>query len=220
MFGRRRAEKKTERDGRFVPVAPSGPKLRRRSGGWANALAFLKENETPIVMDVGPTSPSNVNFLTQLGCSIFLPDPLHDVFTGDWEQRFAVENTAERTKAVKEFLHESFNFSGRIFDCVLLWDTLDLIPEPLLQPLVDEIYKCVRPGGKVLAIFNTRQTEVPATHRRFHVTGSGEVDAQAGAGYKQLRMLQNRQIEKLFHAFSSSRFMLAGDNLREVVATR
>ncbi len=201
----------------FSPGSPSGPRTTRHSTGWAQVLRFMKENGGGIVMDVGPTSSSNVNFLANLGCSIYLPDPLHDSATEDWsspgEDGTPVLDTAK-------FLEEYFSFSGRIFDVVLLWDTLDFLPEPLLQPVVDRLHEVLRPEGKVLGFFNSKLEPSAAAHRRFHVTDSDQVASQAGAGYKQLRVLQNRNVEKLFQAFAASKFMLAADNMREVVITR
>ncbi len=171
-------------------------------------------------MDVGPTSPSNVNFLTKLGCSIYLPDPLHDVATGDWAKGLAAEDSADKAEAVERFLAENFAFSDRVFDCVLLWDTLEYLPEALVQPIVDRIHEVMRPGGRVLAFCHPKLEEGVSVHRRYHVLETDDVEGQGGVGYPQKRVLQNRNMEKLFHAFSASKFSLAGDNLREVVFTR
>jgi hypothetical protein len=220
LFWKRSSEGKGQAGAGFSPSAPSGPRARRHSSGWANILAFLKENEDAVVMDVGPTSPSNVNFLTTLGCSIYLPDPLHDLAVGDWAGVMSSDDPAVRDAGVERFLNECFTFSGRVFDCVLLWDTLDYLPEPLLQPLVDRLFDVVRPGGKVLSIYRSKKEEGASVHRRFHVTDSDHVESQNGAGYPQLRVLQNRNVEKLFHKFHSPKFSIATDNLREVVFTR
>jgi hypothetical protein len=208
---------KAAEGGAFAPGTPSGPRTARHSTGWAQMLKFMKENNGGIVMDVGPTSSSNVNFLANLGCSIYLPDPLHDAATEDWTS--AGEDGAPVLDTAK-FLEEFFSFSGRTFDAVLLWDTLDFLPEPLLQPVIDRLHEVIRPEGKVLAFFNSKLEPSSAAHRRFHVTDSDQVASQAGAGYKQLRVLQNRNVEKLFHAYAASKFMLAADNMREVVITR
>lgn len=203
----------------FTPGSPSGPRVRRNSAGWAQMLRFLKENSGGVAMDVGPTSSSNVNFLANLGCSIYLPDPLHDAATEDWMTGSVAEDGAS-TMDTKRFLEECFSFSGRTFDAVLLWDTLDFLPEPLVQPMVDRLYDVLRPEGKLLAFFHSKLEQPPAAHRRFHVTESEQVESQAGAGYPQLRVLQNRNVERIFQAFTSSRFLLASDNMREVVITR
>jgi hypothetical protein len=220
LFWNRSSEEKSQAGAAFVPTAPRGPRTLRRSTGWGNVLAFLRENENCVVMDVGPTSSSNVNFLTNLGCSIYLPDPLQDVAAGGWASTLGLEDEVARKAAVDRFLNESFSFSGRVFDCVLLWDTLDFLPDPLVQPLVDRLYEVIRPGGKVLSFYQSKMAEGASTHRRYHVTDSSDVESQAGAGYLQQRVLQNRNVEKIFQKFNSPKFSIASDNMREVVFTR
>jgi hypothetical protein len=218
MFWKRSAEEKPLKSASLS--VPSGPRTPRQSSGWGSILAFLKENEAPVVMDVGATSSSNVNLLTSLGCSIFLPDPLHDLSTSRWQEALKSDKPDEVAEAVRSFMEESFSFSGREFDCVLLWDTLDYLPEPLLQPMIDRIYSVMKPGGKVLSYYRSKLESGTAVHRRFHGTDSNVVESQTGARYPQLQVLQNRSVERLFHDFASSRFLVAGDNLREVVFTR
>jgi hypothetical protein len=204
----------------FTPRTPSGPRTVRHSSAWGQVLKSLKENGGGTVMDVGPTSPTNINFLTNLSCSVYMPDPLFDATTQDWMTGPA-DDDGKLTFDSQRFMNESFSFSGRVFDAVLLWDTLDYIPTPLVQPIVDSLAEVTRPGGKILAYFHQtgRNGETP-DHRRFHITDGDAVEFQAGSGYPHLRAQQNRNIEKLFQAFSALKFMLASDNIREVVITR
>lgn len=204
----------------FKPSTPSGPRVARNSSGWKAILQFLKEADSPVVMDVGPASPTNVNFLTSLGCSIYLPDPMHDLAMTDAGKAATNATPEDSEAAIAQFLEESFNFSGRMFDCVLLWDTLDFLPEPLVQPIVDKLHAVMTPGSKVLSLYRSKMEAGPGTHRRFHVTDSGSIESQAGAGYPQMRVLQNRNVEKLFSAFHSPKLLLAVDNFREAIFTR
>jgi hypothetical protein len=205
---------------RFTPRTPSGPRTIRHSSAWGQTLKALKENGGGTVMDVGPTSPTNINFLTNLSCSVYMPDPLYDANTQDW-MTGEPDDEGKPTFDSQRFMAESFSFSGRVFDAVLLWDTLDFLPEPLVQPVVDSLVQVTRPGGKILAFFHqqARNGEAPQ-HRRYHITDSDAVEFQTGSGYQHLRSQQNRNIERLFQAFSALKFMLASDNIREVVITR
>lgn len=216
-------KRKTEGDAAlapFKPSTPTGPRVSRNSSGWKGILQFLKEADSPVVMDVGPASPSNVNFLTSLGCSIYLPDPLHDLAVTDAGKAVAAATPETLDEAIQAFLEESFNFSGRMFDCVLLWDTLDFLPDALVQPIVDRLYSVMRPEGKVLSLYRSKMETGPTVHRRFHVADSASIESQSGAGYPQLRVLQNRNVERIFQAFHSPRLLLATDNMREAIFTR
>ena len=199
-------------DDKFVPKAPSGPRVARHSGGWATVRKALNNAECTTVLDIGPTSSSNINFLTEKGCSVYMADPLHDLATGDWQQ-------PDQPVDAEKFLDDSLKIAGRRFELVLLWDALDYLPEELLQPMVDRLAAAMEPGGVLLAYFHTA-IEGAEAHRRFHVGDKDEVEGQSGTGYTLRRTLQNRQVEKLFAAFSSSKLVLARDKFREAVFTR
>jgi len=72
-------------------------------------------------LDIGPTSPTNINFLTRW----------HGVYMADVVNRPCVALVERRTKtAVTQFewrfLDNNLDFAGRGFDVLLLWTTLDM----------------------------------------------------------------------------------------------
>ena len=76
-----REPSRSERTGRTVL---SGPRIPRHSSGWAAMLKHLKEEDSLRVLDIGPTSPSNINFLTALGHSCYMADVVQEALTGEW----------------------------------------------------------------------------------------------------------------------------------------
>jgi len=65
-----------------APVpGPSGPRVPRHSHGWAAVRKHLLAEPGLRVIDVGYTSPNNINFLTGQGHSVFLADLVHDALT-------------------------------------------------------------------------------------------------------------------------------------------
>jgi hypothetical protein len=93
----------------------------------------------------------------------------------------------------------------------------------------------MKPGGFVLAFFHTRDAGADAPCFRFHIAGPDTLEAQSltvrGEGengkkgarvpaYRLQRVFNNRNIENLFRDFSSLKFFLARDNVREVLVTR
>ena len=98
------------------------------------------------IIDTGyTTSPSNINYLTSLGHSVFLADLDTDAWNGDWQTGKDEEGKA--TWNVEGFLNQALNFSGRTFDVVLLWTALDYLPEPLVAPVVAHLHSAMNPGG-------------------------------------------------------------------------
>lgn len=190
----------------------------RHSGGWAATRKRLQEEPGLRVIDIGFTSPSNINYLTGLGHSVFLADLVQDAFTGEW-----ITGTNEDGEPIwnaQGYLDHCLKFSGRMFDVVLLWTSMDYLPEPLLAPLVAHLYAAMNPGGQVLAFFHTRTQGEETVHCRFHLTGSDDVEMQVSHPYPIQRAFTNRSIERLFTGWSGHRQFLAKDSLSEVIITR
>ena len=132
----------------------TGPKVPRHSGGWAALRKRLQAEPGLRVLDAGYTSPANINYLTSLGHSVFLADLVYDAWTENWQS--GADEDGKPIWNMEGFLEHAFNFSGRMFDVVLLWTALDYLPETLVAPVVTHLYSAMNPGGQVLALFHTR----------------------------------------------------------------
>jgi hypothetical protein len=169
-------------------------------------------------MDVGYTSPANINYLTGLGHSVFLADLVHEACNGNWQS--GTDQDGSPVWNVEGFFEQSLKFSGRTFDVVLLWTALDYLPEPLVAPVVAHLFSAMNPGGQVLAFFHTRTQGEETVHCRFHVTAGDDVEVQLAPQYPLQRAFTNRSIERLFAGWSGHRQFLAKDSVSEVIITR
>ncbi len=170
------------------------------------------------IIDVGYTSPNNINYLTDLGHSVFLSDLVHDACSEDWQS--GVDEEGNPIWNVEGFLGQSLNFAGRTFDVVLLWTALDYLPEPLVAPVVAQLFAATNPGGQVLAFFHTRLKGQETVHCRFHVTATDNVEVQIAQPFPIQRAFTNRSIERLFTGWSGHKQFLAKDSVSEVIMTR
>lgn len=196
----------------------SGPRVPRHSGGWAALRKRLQSEAGLRVIDTGVTSPTNINYLTSLGHSIFLADLVHDACTGAWQT--GVDDDGHPILNVEAYLDHALDFAGRSFDVVLLWTALDYLPEPFLKPVVDKLFTAMNPGGQVFSLFHTRMKGDETVYCRFHVTDSDSIDVQLAQPWPIQRAFTNRSIEKLFSGWSGHRQFLAKDSLSEVIMTR
>ncbi len=205
-----------------VPAASgpglTGPKVPRHSGGWAALRKRLEAESSLYTIDIGYTSPANIQYLTGLGHSIFMADVVHDVYSGNWQT--GTDEDGNPVWDVEGFLSHSLNFSGRMFDVVLLWTTLDYLPEPLVAPVVKRLSEATNPDGQVLAFFHTRTHGEETNHRRFHLTAGDEVEMQLAQQFPIQRAFTNRSIERLFASWSGYRQFLAKDGVSELIITR
>ena len=211
--------KKQGDEGRPQPTLLKGPRIPRHSSGWQALLKHLKDESGLRVLDIGPTSPQNINFLTNMGHSVYMADVVHEALRGGWELPPLEKGDPPRFN-VKGFFEQNLNFQGREFDVVLLWATLDYIPEGLTQALVEHLQTATQKGGRVLAIFHSKKEGPYTAYCRYHLTEGTEIEMQEAEPFRVQRVYTNRSIERLFEGFAASRFFLAKDNLYEVILTR
>lgn len=212
-------KKKSDSEGRERPTLLTGPRIPRHSSGWQALLKYMKEQQGLRVLDIGPTSPQNINFLTNLGHSVYMADVVHEAVKGGWELPPAEKGDPPRFN-VEGFFEQNLNFQGRGFDVVLLWATLDYIPEGLVKPLVEHLEDAMPKDGRVLAIFHSKKDGPYTGYCRYHLTEGTEILMQESEPFAVQRVYTNRTIERLFTNFAASRFFLAKDNLYEVILTR
>jgi hypothetical protein len=212
LFQRAGPEKKQARR------ASSTVRVPRHSSGWMKILGRLKAETGLRVLDIGPTSPNNINFLTSLGHSVYMADLVEEAVKPDWLLP-QVEGEPQRYD-IEGFLARHMEFGDRKFDIVLLWDALDYIPAPVADAILRKLKAVVSEQGQMLAFFHSRMTGPETVFCRYHVLDGTTIETQEGAHHPVLRNYQNRQIETLLQDLGTCRFLLAKDNTREVIVSR
>src|SRR5579859_3796513 len=172
-----------------------GERIPRHSSGWKELLKHLRAQESLRILDIGPTSSTNINYITSLGHSIYMANLVEEAAKPEWltpgepgePPRFDVER----------FLGTNLNFSGRIFDAVILWDTADYLPATLLPAVIDRIQSVMQVGGLMLAFFHTKAEGPETAFSRYHLTDTDVVEMQRAGNYPVLHTYNNRQIENM-----------------------
>lgn len=192
----------------------------RHSHGWAEILAFLKAKESLRVLDFGTTSPSNINFLTSLGHSVYMANVVQDANKPEWLLPADEGSGTETRYNIEGFVKSSLDFSGRDFDVILLWDTANYLPAPMVPALFERLRAVLRPDGRLLALFHGRTEGPEAAFSRFQLSNGDQLQVLPAGDYPVRQIYQTRQIEKLLDGFTNTRFFLGKDNVREVTAIR
>jgi SAM-dependent methyltransferase len=211
-------------------VAKSAKRPSRRSSGLAELSKLLESSDPLCVLDLGATSPANIRYFTERGHKIYSDDLLiastdPDLVTKDEQGNMVVDS--------KKFLTENLVFPNSQFDLVLCWNLPDYLDESLVKPVVGRFWSLLKPGGMLLAFFHTREAGPDAPCYRYHIVGTDTLEMQhieprhdrrgpagAPARFRLQRVFNNRHIENLFRDFSSIKFFLARDNVREVLVIR
>jgi SAM-dependent methyltransferase len=211
-----------------APAPRAQARSTRRSSGLGELTRALAGRDGLCVLDIGPTSPDNIQHFTELGYKVYSEDVLlaskdKQYFTADGEGKEAVDE--------KRFLSDNLNYGPQTFDAVLCWDMADYMDERLVKPVVARMWSALKPGGLVLAFFHTKDAGPDAPFYRYHIGGGDNIELQLlsaalrnggehASGCRLQRVFNNRHIENLFRDFANIKFFLARDNVREVLVTR
>lgn len=219
-----------------APPAPRPARLTRRSSGLGELSRVLGLQETLCVLDLGATSPANIRYLTERGHKIYSEDVL--VASTD-PSLLTKDDQGNSVLDSQKFLEENLAYPAAHFDAVLCWNLPDYLDESLVKPVIGRLWSVLKPGGMLLAFFHTRDAGPDAPCYRYHVVGadmlemtpiimqrevrrgpSGAVHTSLGGTFRLQRVFNNRHIENLFRDFTSIKFFLARDNVREVLVVR
>lgn len=213
------------------PPTKGQERLSRRSSAMAELSRVLKSEETLCVLDIGPTSATNIRFFTERGHRIYSQDLLEastdPALTTRDQQGLAVLDS-------KKFLDENLAYANAHFDLVFCWNLADYMDESLVKPVFGRLWSVMKPGAMLLAFFHTREAGPDAPFYRYHVTGADVLEMhvlnakrnhqkqELGSlkAFKLQRVFNNRHIENLFRDFASIKFFLSRDNIREVLVVR
>jgi len=219
--------------GQTVRPPRGSQRLTRRSSGLAELSRLLQSGEPLCILDIGSTSAANIRYLTERGHKIYSEDLL-DAST---DPALVIrDEQGHTTLDHKRFLAENLVFRNAYFDVVLCWNLADYLDEDLVKPLVARLWSMIRPGGMLLAFFHTQEAGPDAPCYRYHIMGNDTLEMQhiearadmrkGPSGQNSLgvfrlqRVFNNRHIENLFRDFTSIKFFLTRDNIREVLVVR
>jgi SAM-dependent methyltransferase len=195
----------------------TGPRTSRRSTGFAEFTRSLKSYKDLSVLDLGATSSANIAFLTGFGGRVNNEDVLRSSRDKSYVTR---QEDGLETLDPQKFFSENLDYSERHFDAILCWDIPDFLHEALVKPMVERTYKIMKPGGILLAFFHTKDAGPDSPYCRYHIVTGDTLDLEPRPDFRLQRVFNNRHIENLFKGFSSLKFFLARDNIREVLVVR
>jgi len=203
------------------PVTPQLESARasRRSIGLGEFLRSLSPDpeHKPCILDLGPTSPANIGFLTNREMRVYNEDIIRAVRQPEYLAK-AEDGTMQLD--VDKFFADNLAYPDNQFDAILCWDAPDYLPESLVKPLVGKVHSLLKPGGVLLAFFHTKDTGPDSPYYRYDISNPDTLALESRPSFSLQRIFNNRHIENLFKDFASKRFFLGRDNLREVIVVR
>lgn len=199
-------------------LRPSGgQRTSRRSIGFGEFTRSLRNYQDLSVLDLGATSSANIGFLTEFGGRVHN----EDILRASQDKTYLIRQE-DGTEALdpKNFFSENLNYPQGTFHAILCWDIPDFLHESLVKPMVERIQTIMKPGGILLAFFHTKDSGPDSPYCRYHIVNNEVLDLESRPDFHLQRIFNNRHIENLFKGFSSLKFFLARDNIREVLVVR
>src|SRR5512138_953320 len=205
------------------PSAPASQRVTRRSTGLNELMRDVARQQSLCILDLGPTSPTNIALLTGLGHKVYN----EDLLSASVEPAYAAR-TEDGKPAINaaKFIAENLTYERALFDAVLCWDIADYLHESLVKAVIERLHLVTKPGGMLMAFFHTRDAGPNASYFRYHIVANDTLSLQPVTTRDNLplfrlqRVFNNRHIENLFRDYGSLKFFLARDNVREVLIVR
>ena len=171
------------------------------------------------ILDVGGATQANVAFITGLGHKLYSEDFLRAL---DAAGELAGEGSPVDLApgVILAFLRRNLDFPDGSLDGVLLWDSLEFLPQPLLKATVERLHHVTRPGAYLLAFFHADEKAASVPSYSYRISDARTLLLTHRRLRRPAQLFNNRAVEKLFRDFESVKFFLTRDHLREVIVRR
>ena len=192
----------------------------RQSHGLDQFCSSLEERPGLSILDFAGGNQATVSFITGYGHRLYSDDFLRqlDLCFGNGPEDF-FENQSNPL-LISKFIEKALPFSEESFDGALVWDSLQFLSAPLLLTVVTKIYRVLRPGASLLAMFHTEERIESIATYAYRIQDHRTIQMTALAQRKPAQIFSNRSLEKMFQDFHSVKFFLTRDRLREVIVRR
>jgi hypothetical protein len=183
------------------------------SKAFPKFLSALTSRPSPVLLDFGPVIGTNVEFFgDRLGCKLFIEDLLADI------DRHTKAGTLESLPATFE---KRFRHADASVDGILCWDVFDFLDKKATETLARQVIRMVRPGGAVMGLFCTAAKPEHSSFTKYEIVDDASLRHRQHAGVGGVkRVLQNRDIIRMFEGLAVSDSFLLKSNIREMLLRR
>ena len=200
------------RAARLLRGVDSSEDVVRPSKVLGRVLDLMTQVPSPVLLDLGPVTGSNVSFLGErLGCKLHLEDLFSDV------DRLARSGTAQDVRAM---LANGLSYEADSVDAVLAWDLFDYLAPEEASTLAGRIARVLRPGGLVMAFFTTVGFD-RAVYRKYIIEDAEHLRHRwLPYARPPQRVLLGGEVERLFAPLEVTESHLLTHHQRETLLRR
>jgi hypothetical protein len=208
-----------------MPVSAPTPNL-RTANALKEFLWLLGDVPQARILDLGPIWQSTVNFFAEKGFRIGSEDLLRG-----WKEFLSVEEESLRSHPVgivengadevvppslaERFLESALRYPDESVHGILAWDLLDYFDADMVPRITERLFRILRPGGAMLALFHSRPA---GSFHRYRIVDHQTVEQLSAPTLAvHAHVFQNREILDLFGEFRSSKTFVGRDQIREAL---
>lgn len=170
------------------------------------------------ILDFGPANQANIDFITSRGHRLYTEDFLLSVES--WFTPAELEARQIPAARIDGFFDQSLSFPDHSAGGAMVWDILQFLPAPLLQPVVERLFLVLAPDANLLALFLPENGPPAAAPNQCRIIDDMTLLLRPRPFRRNVIPLNNRTIERIFQRFRSIRFFLSKDNFREILVRR
>lgn len=182
-----------------------------RSPGFGALCDALEERRESAVLDLGPSSTENVQFLAALGANVQIQD------------LFRSSGGALGTRAEIFRFPEVSNLplpTEGEFDAILLWDLLHYFETRDVEPFVKRLVRLSRPGTLLLAAASAT-APIPRSPLQFKIVARDQLEyVMSEEGHIRAPELTPRRVERMLPGFQPLRLFQLRNGLQELLFRR
>jgi hypothetical protein len=173
-------------------------------------LRSFEAQDAPVLLDLGPVIGPNLTFFGEtLGCKVFIEDLYTDI-----DQHVRTGTTAD----LPAFLGSRLTQPAGSIDGILAWDLMDYLEAPAAQVLAAQLSRVMKVNGALLGFFSTALQPADLHYTKFIIADDQTLRHRTyPASRGRQRVLQNRDIIRLFDTLRVSDSFLLQTNLREIL---
>jgi hypothetical protein len=192
------------------PVTPPAESPAQPTKALRKFLRTLETQDAPVLLDLGPVIGPNLTFFGEtLGCKVFIED-----LYADLEQHARAGTTAD----LPAFFGTRLTQPAGSVDGILAWDLMDYLEPAAAQVLAAQLSRIMKVNGALLGFFNTVLPRADLHYTKFVITDEQTLRHRPyPASRGRQRVLQNRDIIRLFESLRVSDSFLLQTNLREIL---
>ena len=157
-------------------------------------LESVKGCEKPTILDIGPVTGDNVQFLLGQRMKVYVDD----VLTGweEWKERsIGADGTPVQ---MEEYFEKRLAYPPGFFDGILCWDTMDAIDPLSSRHLMGRLYEILKQRGAILALFG-QGARGPRQQAKYCIVDEGHLEyGRTPAGRPSNHQHGNQRIHEMF----------------------